>query len=369
MNKSFTDDIEEIYSKEKIENKLNKINQKYDETTINNLAIKLLDQRQISNTNFYEINKKILKKNTNAFDDEYIDYRGIELKNFNILNFNDLILKINQSYIINQRAPVKNKVLYHGFQDDENLLSSLLEWEYYLNITNIMSTIFFEISKILYLLNDLLKENEKIEKHLLTLMKEILNHKQNGEFDLNEFQNILKNSYLFPLIQVVLQSSNDFKQNSSKLKNFSEIKIELSIKKFEEYFNACVEKIIIYNTNDMLLCIFILNFDINEQFISFFVFLLDKDDYVQILLNFINKDIENEIEDHIFNTESKKKVKDKRILNITNDIEKENKKIEILRTELDYIDTKKTNNVPKWKRAITDSKIQYLNYGFMTTGY
>lgn len=370
MNESFTDDLEEIFGKEKIDNRINKINKKYDERTINDLTKKLLEQRQIPNTNFHEINKKILKKNNlNSFDDEYIDYRGIELKNFDILNLNDLILKINQNYIINQSTPIKNKVLYHGFQDDENLLSELSEWEFYFNITTIMSTIFFEISTILHTINDLLKETKNIEKELLILMKSILNHKQNGEFDLNEFQNILKNSYLFPLIQLVLQNSNDFKQNSLKLKNLSEMKIELSIKKFEEYFNVCVEKIIIYNTIDMNLCIFILNFDINEPFISFFVFKLDKDDYIQILLNFINKDIENEIEDHIFNTESKKKIKDKKISNITNDIEKENKKIEILRTELDYIDTKKTNDIPKWKKAITDSKIHYLNYGFMTTGY
>lgn len=371
---TFNDDLEDLYGKDRLLEKLNKNNSKYDENTIDYLKKELLNQRKSTYSDIKEINDLLLYNNTNRInhfdydendDLNIINSKGIELINFDILNIESLVEKIEKNFILNQCYPIKNEIIYHGFND--NKINELSSWEYYFQIENIMSPIFFEISKILKEFNIIIEKRQNPEK----LIKEIINYKPNQEFNLNEFQIILKISYLLPLIKVSIQHSKEF--ININLDSFCQIRISNLIKFFEDYFSTCMEKLIIYNSNNSFIhCIFLLNFDKNESFITFFVFLLNKNDYDKILLRYINKTIEddNENDYHFFNLENNKKSKKNKILEISDDLIKKNQKIELYRIDFAYLDNiKKNQQIPKWKKSITESNVQYLTYGYLTTGY
>jgi len=372
----YNDDLEDYYGKDLISEKLNKNNSKYDENTIIYLKKELSNQRKSKYSDLKDINNMLLNNNNssnnkiiNHFDEmdneNDIITKGIELNDFEILNIESLSEKIVNSFILNQCYPIKNEIIYHEFNN--NQMNELLSWEYYFYIENNMSPIFFEISKILNEFNNIIENRNNPEK----LIKELINYKPTEEFNLNEFQIILKISYLLPLIKLSIKHSKSF--ININLDTLFEIKISNLIKNIEDFFSTCMEKLIIYNSNkDLIFCFFILNFDKNESFVPFFVFLLNKEDYDKILLKYINKNIEEEDENdyHFFNMENNKKSKKKKILELSDDLIKKNQKIELLRFDFSYLDNiKKNQNIPKWKKSITDSNVQFLNYGYMTTGY
>jgi hypothetical protein len=322
------------FEDQKLKNKLKKTNLEYDEYTVKTLSKKFENELEKNKNYFNLINKQFNKNSSNT------DYNGLYIgrDNYEILNFEEFLKLIVKEYIlynIDEYNPLikYNNIIYHGF-NNKDPLTLLSYWgDNYIKFENYMSPILFSIN------NTIKNLNLNLKKHIIDKENTIESINQNFE-----------NSFFSPLIY-------KFKVNQ----NFD---IEFIIKEIESKLNCFLTKLFIINFC-IPLAIFVFLINENDRFIFFLSFKINDNDYKQLLYEYINRNIEMEEDDLFFNKFEKNK---KKYIEINEINQKENSKIEILRTELNHIDENNSSTL-KWKKKLTESKLNYITYGYMTTEF
>jgi len=307
---------------------LKKTNQEYDEYTVQTIKNQFQIEFEKNNKYLNLINQKIFKNSS-------VEYSGLFIGRdvYNIYNLEEFLKLIINEFILYDPGDYKsliktNEIIYYGF-NQKDPLTLLSYWgDSYIKFENYMNPILFSI-------------NSKIKELNLNLKKHINDHTYIESTD----ENLFENSFFHPLI-------NKFKISQ----NFN---IEFIIKEIESKINCFLTKLFIINYY-IPLSIFIFLVNENDPFIFFLSFKINDNDYNQLLYEYINRNIECEEDLLYFNKFEKNK---KKYIEVNEINKKENSKIEILRTELNQSESL------KWIKKLTDLKLNYITYGYMTTEF
>lgn len=313
------EDFKKFYQKRKT--KLEQINASYDPKTIEDLKNKLINQAHSTSFFFKPINS--IEQST--------DIGIIMDNNYSINNF-DLFIKSSLSnFILFQWKDLsinKNMLfepIYHGLPSP---IYNLSKWNYYITLENYFSPIKFEIENTLQDINN--SVNKKPLNCLIKFLNELKLDSSNQYFYI---QSLLKYSFFYPLIKLKIDNFD----RGNNLKDFT---IHSIIKTIEQELNALLGNLIIYLYESkeyeisLPLVILLFSFEPFDSILFFLVFKIDENDYIQI-----------------FNDEKKSMV-------------------QLSRIELTHIDElNPKNDVPLWKINLTNSKIHFISYGYMSSEY
>lgn len=348
---------EENYDDDNFKSELQYILDKYDNDTIQNLKTKLIESDKLKTNNDYFkniTNQLKLSNNKDSF--------GIK-NDFEIINFDNFIQLIFNNFILFQWSKLRNSdiqhnIIFYGF--NKNPMNELPFWNNYLIIENFINPITLNIKGNL----DKLNKSIKIDQiPYLILIDIIKNNEKIENFTKYDIQILLEYSFFLPLFDCKINDCLKYanKKDSIQLKydkfykNINILTIEIFLKFIELEFNCFLGELIIYNkfdeNNSIPIVIFIFSFDYTEDYVFFFVFQIFNDDFEQFLKQYLTKP-ENENGDLL------------KEININKP--KSCLKLKFSRHDLIHIDEKSNNTTSKYKILLTDSKIRYMNYGFIT---
>lgn len=349
---------EENQNDDNFNTELQYILDKYDNDTIQNLKTKFIesDKLKINNDYFKNITKKLSSNNNK-------ESYGIK-NNFEIIDFENFITLIFNNFILFQWSKLRNSdiqhnIIFYGF--NKNPINELAFWNNYLTIENFINPVTLNIKGYL----DRLNKSIKIDQiPYLILIDIIKNNEKNENFSKYDIQNLLEYSFFLPLFDCKFNDCLKYSNNKDLIqlkyekfyKNINRLTIEIFLKFIEYELNCFLGELIIYNkfdeNNSIPIVIFIFSFDYTEDYVFFFVFQIYNEDFEQFLKLYLTKP-ENEDGDSV------------KEMNLNINKPKSYLKLKFSRFDLIHID-EKSNTTSKYKILLTDSKIRYMNYGFIT---